>query len=198
MYVYRKLTAEQRVDAMRHRIQRGGSWHRPPVWDDTTARRYLITAACYDHAPLIGYTPSRLMAFEDQLIAALQTTTDMLHAHVVLPNHYHALITSRCIRTVRLALGRLHGRMARCWNQQESTPRRQVFHGCAETVLKSEAHFFATLNYIHHNPVRHGYVQCWQDWPWSSAADYLAAVGHAEAARTWRHYPIGRYGESWD
>jgi len=64
--------------------------------------------------------------------------------------------------------------------------------------MKSKRHFWATLNYVHHNPVHHGYVQGWQDWPWSSAEEFLAQVGHAEALRIWKQYPLMDYGKKWD
>ena len=54
------------------------------------------------------------------------------------------------------------------------------------------------MNYIHHNPVKHGYVDKWQDWPWSSAAEFLARVGRETAEKIWREYPILDYGKKWD
>ena len=35
-----------------------------------------------------------------------------------------------------------------------------------ERAMRSDRHFWATLNYAHHNPVHHGYVARWTDWPW--------------------------------
>jgi putative transposase len=67
-----------------------------------------------------------------------------------------------------------------------------------ETAKKSEAHFWASLNYVLHNAVRHGYAGCWQDWPYSNAAQYLAEVGRETAERRWRAYPVLDYGEDWD
>ncbi len=64
--------------------------------------------------------------------------------------------------------------------------------------MRSEAHFWATMNYIHHNPVRHGYVSKWQDWPFSSAREYLESVGETTAADTWRNFPLKDYGAGWD
>jgi len=64
--------------------------------------------------------------------------------------------------------------------------------------MRSDRHYFATLNYVHHNPVRHGYVERWTDWPWSSAAGYLAQMGEIEVKRVWRAYPPYDYGENWD
>jgi putative transposase len=49
-----------------------------------------------------------------------------------------------------------------------------------------------------HNAVRHGYVERWQDWPYSNATHYLAEVGREEAERRWREYPVLDYGNDWD
>ena len=54
---------------------------------------------------------------------------------------------------------------------------RQVWHRAAETEMKSDRHFWASLNYVLHNAVRHGYVEHWQDWPHSNADRYLSEVG---------------------
>ncbi|HXI88717.1 MAG TPA: hypothetical protein VNO24_01765 [Blastocatellia bacterium] len=61
--------------------------------------------------------------------------------------------------------------------------------------MKSERHFWASLNYVHHNPVHHGYVERWQDWPWSSAAEFLQRVAREKAAEIWKKYPILDYGK---
>jgi putative transposase len=73
-----------------------------------------------------------------------------------------------------------------------------VFHRAAERAMRSERHFWATVNYVHHNPVYHGYARLWTDWPWSSARDYLREVGREEAERIWCDYPVRDYGKGWD
>jgi putative transposase len=64
--------------------------------------------------------------------------------------------------------------------------------------MRSDGHRWSTVNYIHHNPVRHGYVMRWLDWPFSSAADFLREVGREEALRLWKEYPLLDYGKGWD
>ena len=64
--------------------------------------------------------------------------------------------------------------------------------------MRSEAHFFATLNYIHNNPVKHGYVKQWQDWQFSSVHWYLQENGHDWLLSQWRAFPILEYGRGWD
>ena len=73
-----------------------------------------------------------------------------------------------------------------------------VIFRAVERVMRSAGHFWATLNYVHHNPVRHGFVERWTDWPWSSAAEYLEQMGRVEAERVWKEYPIRDYGKKWD
>jgi putative transposase len=75
---------------------------------------------------------------------------------------------------------------------------RQVWFNCFDRVIKSHRHFWASVNYIHHNPVHHGYVDAWQDWPWSSAAQFLERVGRERALEIWHQFPILDYGKKWD
>jgi len=187
----------ERKSVIASRIVRGGSWRRPPLWDQGSGR-YMLTAACYEHRPIIGKAPERIANFEQGLLNALQSVVCEIHAHVILPNHYHCLVMSENIGAARKALGRFHGRNSYSWNGEDGAQGRQVFHGSAETIIKSERHFQATLNYIHHNPVKHGYVNRWQDWPYSSASDYLALVGVEEARKHWMEYPETEYGKHWD
>lgn len=60
--------------------------------------------------------------------------------------------------------------------------------------MKSEGHYYATLNYILHNPIHHGYGSRWTDWPYSSATEYLDLVGREVAIDRWTRYPLFNYG----
>ena len=92
----------------------------------------------------------------------------------------------------------MHGRTARQWNLEEGALGRKVWFNYFDRDMRSERHYWATVNYINNNPVRHGYVSSWQDWPFSSAHQYLKSVGREEAKRIWLEYPILDYGEGWD
>jgi putative transposase len=119
-------------------------------------------------------------------------------AWCVLPNHYHALVETPDLLVLSRELGRLHGRTSHAWNGEECARGRKVFFRVADRVMRSERHFWATMNYIHHNPVHHGYVERWPDWPWSSASDFLAQLGRHEAEQIWLEYAIEDYGKGWD
>jgi putative transposase len=64
--------------------------------------------------------------------------------------------------------------------------------------MRSESHYYTTLNYIHDNPVKHGYVTKWTDWPCSSVHWYLETKGREWLADCWRNYPVLNYGDKWD
>jgi putative transposase len=64
--------------------------------------------------------------------------------------------------------------------------------------MRSDDHYFASLNYLRRNPVKHGHVEKWQDWPWSSVHEYLDTTPKDPAEAMWRKYNIADYGKGWD
>ncbi|HYR74732.1 MAG TPA: transposase [Pyrinomonadaceae bacterium] len=192
------MTSEERTRVMEYRRLRNLPLHSPPHWAMGFSAQYLVTASCFEHTPIIGKNPARLTECEEQLLAACQRQASKIYAWCVLPNHYHVLLGSRTIKTLCQELGRFHGRSSFNWNGEDGQRGRKVWFRCFDREIRSERHFWATLNYIHHNPVHHGYAQKWQDWIWSSAAKFLESVGRARAAQIWKDYPILDFGKGWD
>jgi len=199
-YQWRKMTERQRNVVLDYRRQRQYPWHGPQHRKDDITILYHITAACYDHAPIIGATPQRLDAFSDLLIReVMEPNCKRVECWCVLPNHYHVLVACEEIHGLIRALGLMHGRLSRQWNKEDGlTGKRQCWHRCVERSMRSDRHEWATLNYVHHNPVHHGYVKKWDQWPWSSARDYLRQVSRKEAERRWKEFPVLDYGAGWD
>jgi putative transposase len=136
--------------------------------------------------------------FESDLLNVAGASETRIFAWVVLPNHYHQLVHAPSLKTFLTALGELHGRTSYRWNQEDNAMGRKVWHRAVETQIKSERHFWATINYVLNNAVRHGYVSRWQDWPFSNAEQYLGDVGREEAERRWREYPVLDFGKDLD
>ena len=229
MYEWRKMTASQREDVLHLRELRRMPFHGPPHYGSDVPCVYHLTAACYEHRTILGKSPTRMAAFEKELVEVLGgdafvvppsggssagaacavaveppkggTTNgekSVLLYWCVLPNHWHALVRTDALRAVVQRVGRLHGRTSHLWNGEDDARGRTCWHRCADRRMRNEAHVHATVNYIMNNPVHHGYVSRWQDWPYSNANDYLQHVGEEEAARRWRDYPINDYGKGWD
>jgi putative transposase len=198
MYEWRKMTDEERAMTLAVRRGRRLPWHSPPHLEFGGEVTFMITAACYEHAPVVGKTPERINDFESALLEICQKNAAMVFAWCVLPNHYHILVRTEDIKHLRNEIGKVHGRSSFLWNREDHCQGRKVWHNCFDRDIKSNRHFWASLNYIHHNPVYHGYVPKWPDWPFSSANQYLEKVGRDHAAKIWNDYPILDYGKDWD
>lgn len=193
-YLWRRISPEARKSLLEYRKRLRRPWHRPPHYDQGNIHYHLV-GACYEHQPHIGFSPERIADFCELLLDALP---GMPAAWCILPNHYHVLIRLADLKEATSLLGKLHGSTSFRWNAEENARGRKVWHSVSDRGMRNGDHFWATVNYIHHNPVRHGYVDQWTDWPFSSAADYLEEVGREQAVEVWRRFPLYDYGKGWD
>jgi putative transposase len=196
MYDYRTWTREQRAAALSERKQRGYPWHSPPHLAEA-GRFRIITGTCYEHAKILA-THERLAWFEDELLNHIKNQNLSCAAWVVLPNHYHLLVKIDHIKRFSRAQGQLHGRTSLEMNREDDEVGRKVWYRCQDRCMRSEAHYYTTLNYIHNNPVKHGYVDKWEDWPYSSFHWYLERKGRDWLLELWRDFPVLNYGDKWD
>lgn len=198
MYRWRKMTAAQRSEALQDRLRHGRPRHSVPHITSDCSTYFMVTAACFEHKPVIGLSPQRMCDFESELVETLSDNCRQVFAWTVLPNHYHVLVDTVEISGLLNQLGQLHGRNSFYWNGEEHRRGRQVWCNAAETVMKSEGHFYASLNYILHNAVHHGYATQWSEWPYCNAIEYLETMGEQKAKQIWKSYPLYDYGKDWD
>jgi len=198
MYDWRKMSDDERQQILTKRRALKLPWHSPPHLDFEGTHQYLISASCYEHAAILGQSVKRMSECENEVLEVCYDFCLSLYAWCILPNHYHTLVKTDRITELRHALGQFHGRSSFRWNGEDDRRGRKVWHNCFERPMKSERHFWTTMNYIHHNPVHHGYVDHWLDWPWSSAGEFLRVAGRTRALELWRKYPILDYGKKWD
>jgi putative transposase len=198
MYDWRRLSDPDRQWLLDQRKARRFPWHAPPHFEYEGEQRFLITAACYEHKHVIGKNSGRMAECESRLIELCSEMETELFAWCVLPNHYHLLLQTDIIKLVLGALGKFHGSSSYRWNGEDDARGRKVWFKSVERAMRSDRHFYASLNYVNNNAVKHGYVSRWQDWPYSSAVEYLDRIGHEEATRIWNEYPVLDYGLEWD
>jgi putative transposase len=67
-------------------------------------------------------------------------------------------------------LGKLHMSTAKELNRLDGTPGRKVWFQYWDTQIIENRAYLARLNYVHHNPVKHGLVANAADYRWCSAA----------------------------
>jgi putative transposase len=197
-YRWRQMSEPEREAALAFRRQHRRPWHNPPHYNSESGL-YLITAACYEHRPIIGHQMERLSDFSGKLLETCRSAEYPVFGWVVLPNHYHVLLRATDdIQQVIGTFGRLHGSTSYRWNAEDDQRGRKVWFNAMETGIRTERHFWATLLYVLNNAAKHRYVEHWADWPFSNGRDWLDAVGEDESNRLWKEFPIDDYGKEWD
>jgi putative transposase len=199
MYDWRRMTSDERTSALAERKSRKIAWHAPPHLEYDGEQSFIVTAACYEHRPIIGRSRLRIAECEAELVELCERENVLLHAWCILPNHYHLLLRTDRVREFQVdVLGRFHGGSSYRWNGEDRLHGRKVWYKSFERPIKSNRHFWASMNYVHHNAIKHGYVSRWQDWPYTSAHNFLELFGPEKASHIWREYPVLDYGKDWD
>lgn len=98
-------------------------------------------------------------------------------AHVILDDHLHWLV--QCLEgettselVARFKQNVFHSRRAKGWTCSDLWQPRFYDH-----IIRDERDFCTHMDYIHYNPVHHGYVAIARQWRWSSFHTWLAR-GH--------------------
>jgi len=195
-YQYRHLTHKQRELLLRYRQQHGYPWHAPPHLVQQTGY-YLFTAANFEHRSIMS-SEQRRLDFQSRLLERFRSAGFPACAWVVLPNHYHLLAFVPDFHKVARVFQRLHGSTSHQCNLEDGAVGRKVWYRYADRAMRSERHFYTTINYLHYNPVRHGHAERAGQWLSSSIWAYLDAKGPNWLKDAWREYPLRDYGKRWD
>ena len=115
--------------------------------------------------------PERLNILEGSLLTLAKQYGWQLEAWAAFANHYHFVARGAGDSKVLSGLlQHLHAETARKLNELDQEIGRQVWFNFWDTKLTFEKSYLARLNYVHHNPVKHGLVLVANQYPWCSAA----------------------------
>ena len=129
---------------------------------------YMITSATL-HKKKLFNTDALLALLENALTSTFDRRGWRRLAHVVLPNHYHVLaMAPKASSPIGTTVADIHRFSARALNRLRNTPGQKVRWNYWDTCISTERSMMARLNYIHQNPVRHGYVHTAAGWSFSS------------------------------
>ncbi len=197
---------------MKHR-----EFHPPHIYEDNTC--YFVTASIPYGRRLLD-TDTKRDLVRDVLMEAVKQYHIRLYAWVILANHYHLLLKTGDGVPIYKFIKRLHGDSAIRLNKLDGTPGRKVWYQYWDRFPRNERDFWAYFNYIHVNPIKHGYVQvpgevvmvadrqvkivserladvhqCLAQYPHSSYHYYCREYGEEFLTDAWMRYPIPDYFE---
>ena len=156
MYEWRRMTAEQKASILKLRQSQRRPWHSPPHLDLEADLQYLVTAACYEHAAIIGKSSDRMSQCEDELLKIASELCSVTYSWCVLPNHYHLLVTPDTTNGLPLMMKALNGNYVRYYNrhhQRIGTLWNGRYRGIP---IGDERYWLTCLTYIEQNPARAG------------------------------------------
>ena len=140
--------------------------HRPPH-DIGRGEAIFLAGSTYGRKPHLG-SECRRDAFQDLLFQSCGMYWVRLVAWVVLKEHYHLVLTLEQPDVFSKWLHDLHSGSTAQWNDEDGMPGRKGWYQYWDTTLWSEGDVWSRINYVHRNPVKHGYVDDALNWRWSS------------------------------
>jgi putative transposase len=155
---------------------------------------YFFTVVTERRAPILCTETSRA-CLREALLECRRRWPFRIDAMVLLNEHLHAIwtltegdtrystrwgwIKKEFTKAYLAAGGTEQPRNASRLRQR----RRGVLHRRFwEHAIRDEADYFKHFDYLHYNPVKHGYVECVRDWPYSTFHKW---VKHGVYAPDW-------------
>ena len=154
--------------------------------DNTSGGTYFFTVVMFRRWP--WFNDARYVAHLRQAFADEKARRPFeINAIVVMPDHLHTIWTlpegdsdySTRWRNIKRgftakvpAEERPAVRGSRADKQEQAIWQRRFW----EHRIRDERDFANHVQYIHHNPVKHGYVERPEDWPYSSIHRYNATL----------------------
>ena len=170
--------------------------HRPPhLYLDTYI--YMLTASTYKRNRLFN-TDSKKRVLKNLLFECIDDFKFKLFAWVILDNHYHLLFQINKGKNLSHFVKKLHGKSAIDLNKVDSYKGRKVWYQYWDRCVRNERGFWRSFNYIHYNPVKHGYTNKMEKYYFSSYNRYLKNRSEKWLNNRLKQYPIVDYIDSED
>jgi len=149
--------------------------------------RYRLKGGCYFFTAALAERRSRLLTENIQALRTAfhevkQAHSFKIEAVVILPDHLHCIWTlpegdddfSTRWRQIKAAFSRRlpkteHRSKSRLNKGERGVWQRRFW----EHAIRDEVDYQRHVDYIHYNPVKHGYVTRVVDWPFSSFHRYV-------------------------
>ncbi len=157
--------------------------HRPPhIYKAETY--YFVSSSTFDKLDIINNSEKRSY-LKKLFIEKSRLFSVAIKAWAILDNHYHLLFNLNFEDTLSKFIGQINSASSRFFNKADNTMNRKVWYKGKywDTCIRSERDFWLRLNYIHHNPIKHGIIK------------NIDELGNYEFS-SWNYYSQ-KYGKEW-
>lgn len=177
-----------------------------------TQHLHFITCSCYRRQPQL-HTAWRRNLFLKILEEARRKYRFVVHGYVLMPEHFHLLITEPEVGDPSVVMKVVKERFTRQLNRRRrlaSSAQATLWGSTPDPVWQkrfydfnvySERKRIEKLRYMHRNPVKRGLVTEPDQWEWSSFRAYwsgecgLVRVNYQEWPLTIKACPVERFGD---
>ena len=165
-------------------------YHPPHFYKENTD--YFITAHTFDKRRFFTTETEKEMLLK-VLYSAANVHSIFIHTWVILDNHYHLLIKINTTEKLVKFIKSLHGKSAIELNKINSTPGQKIWVNYWDHCIRSKKDFWVHFNYIHNNPLKHGYVKNFNkliDYKFSGYSQWVEEKGVDWLKDIWETYPV--------
>jgi len=124
---------------------------------------YFLTVKIYGSQHILDEDVKKQLLLE-KLKYEFKSFGYELKAWVILDNHYHLEFKTDRGNILSKILNRVHGNISYTINKMDNQEKRKVFQNYWDSCIRSERDLWTRFNYIHHNPVKHGYSQRMEEY----------------------------------
>ena len=146
------------------------TWHHSPSHLFIPNTTYIVTAGTSNKKNLFHDT-ARMYLLQNILFKTIEKYNWKIEAWALFSNHYHFIATSPSTDfSLQKLIQYFHGESGAKLNELDQTPGRQVWFQYWDTCLTYDKSYFARLNYVQNNPVKHKLVTNAEQYPFCSAS----------------------------
>ena len=153
-----------------------------------TDHYYFVSAGTHGRKPYFD-TDSKKELLLDTICEMLELDASEPAGWVILSNHYHILVKLKDAFQLPQLVRKIHSKSAVLLNKFSRRPGRRIWYQYWDECIRNEKDFYAKLNYIHWNPVKHGYVDSPEAYRFSSYGSHLTIQGKKWLQDVLRRFP---------
>ena len=155
---------------------------------------YFITAGTYLKQHFFTSPQKKKMLFVTIQEIFQKNLTELL-AWVILSNHYHLLINLKDPVLLPEIIKKIHSKSAVELNKEDKKVGRKIWQNYWDRCIRDEKDYYSKLNYVHFNPVKHGYTEDPSEYRFSSYGFYLKKLGNERFERMMTECPVDQQDE---